>query len=480
MQKSKTNFPDLSALIPVMPEPGKRSRALYTAIRRLIETGQLPAGAKLPTTRDLARRLGLSRGAAVDAYEVLIAEGFAEARVGAGTFVAAEVPQLKADVPEIVDDGADYSGPPHPCTLGIAIADERTRRVFRQLLHRRLERPQPNFYSYGDPRGEHELRQAIADYARVARGVRCHPGQVVVTSGIRHGLDLVMRAALHPGDAVWVEDPCYLSAQATITGVGLRTVPVPVDREGIDVAAGEVIGGKAKAVYCTPSHQFPLGVTLTMRRRLALIDWAKRNDAWIFEDDYDSEFRFSGPPLASIQGMDDAGRVIYLGSFSKVLFPGLRIGYAILPEPLVEPVLAQRQQMDRQPPSLPQGAIADLLNEGHFAAHLRRVRKRAEACRDALVDGLGAGGNSFSVAAPEQGLHLIVSLADEFDDEKLVTAAAEAGIGALPLSTHYLAAPIRKGLVLGYSGFEPEDLRRAGKKLAGIVHDLSPATADGP
>lgn len=470
MEKRQTNLPDLSALIPVMPEPGKRSRALYMAIRRLIETGQLPTGAKLPTTRDLARRLGLSRGAAVDAYEVLIAEGFAEARVGAGTFVAAEVPQLNAQVSEIAGDDGDCCDPASPCTLGIAMADERTRQIFRQLLHRRLERPQQNFYNYGDPRGERELRQAITDYVKVARGVRCHPGQVLVTSGIRHGLDLVMRATLRPGDVVWLEDPCYLSAHTTISGVGLQAVPVPVDMEGIDVAAGEATAGKAAAVYCTPSHQFPLGVTLTMRRRLALIDWAKRHDGWIFEDDYDSEFRFSGPPLSSIQGMDDAGRVIYLGSFSKVLFPGLRVGYAIVPEPLIEPVLRQRRQMDRQPPSLPQGAVADLLNEGHFAAHLRRVRKRAQACRNALVDGLlSKGGDSLSVIAPEQGLHLVLSLADDIDDETLASAAARLGIGALPLSTHYLAAPKRKGLILGYSGFEPEELQRAGRTLAGMV-----------
>ncbi|OHV81023.1 transcriptional regulator [Ensifer sp. LCM 4579] len=464
MGKNQTILPDLSALTPVMPEAGKRSRALYTAIRRLIETGQLPAGAKLPTTRDLARRLSLSRGAAVEAYEVLVAEGFAEARVGAGTFVAAKVPRLSPDMPETAGDEPHYSGPPPPCTLGIAMADERTRQLFRQLLHRRLERPQPNFYDYGDPRGERELRQAIADYAKVARGVRCHPGQIIVTSGIRHGLDLVMRAILRPGDAVWLEDPCYLSAHATVAGLGLAIVPVPVDREGIDVAAGEAVGGKAAAVYCTPSHQFPLGVTMTMRRRLALIDWAKRNGAWIFEDDYDSEFRFSGPPLASIQGMDDAGRVIYLGSFSKVLFPGLRVGYAILPEPLVGPVLSQRRQMDRQPPSLPQGAIADLLNEGHFAAHLRRVRKRAEACRNALVEGLRG-----KASAPEQGLHLIAGLADDSDDEALAAAALKLGIGASPLSTHCLAAPKRRGLILGYSGFEPEELHRAGRSLAEIM-----------
>ncbi|MDQ0473577.1 GntR family transcriptional regulator/MocR family aminotransferase [Labrys wisconsinensis] len=454
--------------MPILPGDGPRTRELYAAIRRLIEAGLAPSGAKLPTTRDLARRFGLSRAAAVAAFELLVAEGFAEARIGAGTFVARAVPRLPAAV--AADPPEHGPTAPLPCTLGVAMGDARTLRIFRGLLSRHLARPGPEHFGYGDPRGGLALRRAIAAYLRSARGVRCDPSRIVITSGTQQGLDLVARAALGPDDAVWIEDPCYPMARAALANAGGRLVGVPVDAEGLDPGLGEALCPGARAVYVTPSHQFPLGVTMTMRRRLALIDWARRAGAWIIEDDYDSEFRYAGPPLTALQGADDAGRVAYLGTFSKVLFPGLRVGYAVLPEPLLEAVLALRALTDRQPPTLVEAALADLLDEGHFAAHLRRARRRAEAGRDALIAGLREhAGAGLAATAPEQGLHLVAALPPRLPDRPLAAAAKAAGVGARALSPMFVDAPARQGLVLGFSGFSSEALRAAAAKLGALL-----------
>jgi GntR family transcriptional regulator/MocR family aminotransferase len=464
-----TNSPDWSTLIPVLPGDGPRTRELYAALRRLIETGLVPPGAKLPTTRDLAQRLGLSRAAAVVAFEMLTAEGFAEARIGAGTFVAPQVPLLSVATAKMRPP-APLPSPSLPCTLGVASLDTRTMQIFRNLLSRHLAHPGPEHFRYGDPRGGMVLREAIAAYLRTARGVRCEAEQVIITSGTQQGLDLVIRATIRPGDAMWIEDPCYPQARATVAGAGGRIVGIPVDDEGLDPAGGETLCPMARAVYVTPSHQFPLGVTLTMRRRLALIDWAQRNEAWIIEDDYDSEFRFAGPPLTALQGMDGSGRVAYLGTFSKVLFPGLRLGYAVLPEPLLDPVLKLRDRLDRQPPTLAEGALADLLNQGHFAAHLRRARSRVQACRDALVAGLrdhAEGALDFTV--PEQGLHMVARLIHDRSDAEIVSAAKAAGVGIRALSQMFVDAAPQQGLVLGFSGFTPEELRTAARKIGEIV-----------
>lgn len=469
-RKIQTNLADWSALIPVLPRQGPRRDALYAEIRRLIEAGTLAPGTKLPTTRDLAARLGLSRGAAVAAFEMLVADGFAEARVGAGTFVAGQVPQVTR--PRARPTGAqDAAGIPEaaeptvlPGELGIAHPDPRTMRIFRALLNRHLARPAPALFQYGDPRGGRALREAVADYLRAARGVRCDAGQVVLTAGSQQALDLIIRAALQAGDQVWIEDPCYPMARAAFAGAGMRLVPVPVDGEGLDPAAGAARATQAKAVYVTPSHQFPLGVTLSMRRRLELIDWARRAGAWIIEDDYDSEFRYAGPPLTSLQGIDGAGRVIYVGTFSKALFPGLRVGYLVLPEALLEPVLAVRNRTDRFPAVLIEGALTAFLRDGHFAAHLRRARRHARAARDALVAALRQG--PITVTAPDQGLHLIAELPPGLNDRDALTTAHHAGLGARALSPMYLEAPARQGLVIGFSGFEPDILLHSAKQWA--------------
>jgi len=466
--EKQTNSADWSALIPVLPGDGPRARALYGAVRGLIEAGRLPAGTKLPTTRDLARRFRLSRAAAVTAFEMLVSEGFAEARVGAGTFVATRVPRLPQPKQPA---GVDQPPPPAlPLTVGVTGYDPRTHRVFRKLLSRALASPSPELFRYGDPRGGGGLRKAIAAYLRSARGVRCDARQIIVTSGAQQGIDLFLRAAIRPGDAVWAEDPCYPMAVTALKGFGARVTGVPVDAEGLDVENGARRCPKARAIYVTPSHQFPLGVTMTMQRRLALLDWAKRHDAWIIEDDYDSEFRFAGPPLTALQGMDGAGRVAYVGTFSKILFPGLRTGYLVAPEPLLEKIVAARARSDRYPPVLTEAPLTELLNRGHFAAHLRRMRRRVEAGRDALVAALREKASTkLDITVPDQGLHLVARLEGRKRDTSVIEAARTAGIGGRALSPMYLDATPAQGLVLGFSGFDAAIIRDAAHRLCALL-----------
>ncbi len=467
-KRVRTNPADWSSLMPVLPGEGPRTRELYAAIRKLIESRQAAPGTKLPTTRDLARRLGLSRAAAVAAFEMLVADGFAEARVGAGTFVAAQVP--------VVTTTAAASALPVPpvralpCELGVATIDTKTMAIFRRLLSRSLARPGAEHFHYSDARGSQSLREAIAVYLRTARGVRCDAEQIVVTTGTMHGMSLVLRAVSSSGDTAWMEDPCYTTAKAVLESADVRIAGVPVDEEGLDPRLGEVLAPEARLAYVTPSHQFPLGVPMTMRRRLALLDWARRKQAWIIEDDYDSEYRFAGPPLTALQGMDDAERVVYLGTFSKVLFPGIRIGYAVIPRPLLARVLEFRAHIDRQPPTLAQAAVAEFLDGGHFAAHLRRARRRVEAARDALVSTLAAHAEgALSVSAPEQGLHLVARLGDTRDDSVIIHQLLAKGVGARALSPMYLTLPPQQGLVLGFSGFGEADLTAAAIRICEVL-----------
>lgn len=466
MKTTKTNMPDWSALIPVLPGGGKRQAALYAEIRRMIESGRLAPGAKLPTTRELAERLGVARGAAVAAYEMLVADGFAEARVGAGTFVAARVPRLErgpAMRPAAVTDEPTVL----PGSLGVGMDDARTADTLRRLFARRLARPSLIDRSYGDPRGTAALRSEIAVYLGAARGVKCTADEVIVTAGSQQGLDLVVRAVLAPGDPVWIEDPCYPMALAAFRGAGLRVTGVPVDGEGLSVAAGEARQPRARAVYVTPSHQFPLGVAMTMARRLALIDWAKRVGAWIFEDDYDSEFRHAGAPLASLQGIDDGGRVVYLGTFSKALTPSLRVGYVVAPPALADAIVEVKARTDRFAPRLIEDVLAALMAEGHFAAHIRRARRRAREARDALVEGLAA--TRLAVTVPDQGLHLIADLPDGLSDVALLPALRAAGLAARALSACFVEAPGRQGLVIGFSGFAPDVLAATARGIAPVI-----------
>jgi GntR family transcriptional regulator/MocR family aminotransferase len=315
---------------------------------------------------------------------------------------------------------------------------------------------------------------AIAEHLRAYRAVRCSWEQVLVVSGSQQALDLCARLLLDQGDAAWIEDPCYLGARAALSANGACLVPVPVDGEGLDVACGEALRPDARLACVAPSHQYPTGATMSLPRRLALLAWASRTGAWVVEDDYDGEFRYSGRPLSSLQGLDDGGRVIYIGTFSKVLSPALRIGYAVVPPGLVDAFANARSLADRHPPVPGQAVLAEFIAEGHFARHLRKMRRlyaeRQQVLVDAAEDVLGG---LLEVRPSGTGLHLVGQLPDGADDAEVSRRLAVGGVEAPPLSAHRLSASGTPGLVLGYAAFDNTAIRDGIGRLAGVLREAA-------
>lgn len=318
--------------------------------------------------------------------------------------------------------------------------------------------------------GYHPIREAIAAHVTVSRRVTCSPEHVIIVSGSQGGLDLASRLFLNLGDEVWLEDPGYLGARGAFLGVGAKIIPVPVDDEGLIVEAGIERAPKAKLAFVTPSHQFPLGATMSLQRRLALLDWAKRADAYILEDDYDSEYRFAGRPLPALQALDEAGRVIYIGTFSKVLFPSLRIGYLIVPPALLEGFITVRHNVDIHNPLLEQAVLADFITEGHFAQHLRRMRKLYAERRAALLEAVRD--LPLEIQAPPAGIHCIGWLPEGMDDVAVAHEAAAYGLELWPVSMFYLEPSARKGIVLGYGAFNIEAMKEGVRRLEQVLYEL--------
>lgn len=466
-------------------------RQLYDKIGGLILNGRLTSGTLLPSSRALARDLGVSRNTVIAAYEQLAAEGFTEAAIGSGTTVASTLPELAPRTAAVPADrnetprrrglsrrGATIAAamrrptaPHRPFTPGLPDVSGFPFDVWARLLVRTWRRPKPELLAHGEAAGYLPLRRAIADYLVAVRGVRCTAAQVVIVAGAQQGIDLAARVLLDPDDGVWVEDPGYTGVRTALIGAGARVMPVPIDAEGIDLSAGERLGAAPRLACVTPSHHFPLGVTMSLARRLALLDWAGRHDAWILEDDYNSELRYAGPPLAPLQSLDRSGRVIYVGSFSKVMFPSLRIGYLVAPPDLVEPICQARAALDDHPASAVQPVLADFITEGHFASHVRRMRRRYAARQAAMLAAAGRHLDGLLTLKPtEAGLHLIADLAPGLaarcDDEQAAARAAAAGLTVVPLSTAYWRSPKAQGLLLGFASVAENEMEAVVKRLA--------------
>jgi GntR family transcriptional regulator/MocR family aminotransferase len=312
-----------------------------------------------------------------------------------------------------------------------------------------------------------ELRRSVCDYLQAARGVRCAPEQIVITAGTQQAIDIVTRVMRGPDQEVWIEDPGYSLTRLALVAAGAKVRPIPVDQHGINVAEGIRRAPKACAVFITPSHQFPKGVVLSMARRLELLAWARERGAWIVEDDYASEFRYGGRPLASLQGLDEADRVIYIGTLNKALFPGLRLGYAVVPASLVRAFVTARYLMDRQPSSLCQEVAAAFMAEGHFAAHIRRMRELYRNQRDTLVAALSRRlGNHLTVDPPDQGMHLVAYMRRGLSDVTIERAAREHGVVVRAMSRLYVEAPPQPALMLGFSGYPRQIIAPAIARLA--------------
>lgn len=484
------------------PEPGREPlhRQLYHALRRAILSGRLAAGAKLPSSRALADELGLSRNTVMSALEQLASEGYVEGRTGSGTYVATLLPEdsLSGATPQPARPAANQrtiAAQPATSARGKALSAAAAARVARapaqpppfavgipeletfpfdlwaRLLARTWRHPSARLALGGDPAGHPPLRAAIADHLRRVRGVACTAEQVIVVSGIRQAVDLAVRLLLDPGDKVWLENPGYPGIRAVLAAADLKLVPVPVDREGLDVAAGAALAPDARLACVAPSHQYPLGVVMSLRRRLDLLAWARGSGAWIIEDDYDSEYRYAGRPLAAMQGLDRDGRVIYVGSFSKVLFPSLRLGYLVVPPALVDAFLAARATLDDHAPMTPQPAVAAFIAEGHFAAHVRRMRRLYQLRQQALLEAASRHlAGLLELAPDEAGMHLTAGLAPalaaRMDDTTAAARAAAAGLATAPLSRFYIGEPTRQGLMLGYAAVPEAQMDAAVRKLA--------------
>ncbi len=462
-------------------------RQLYLRLRDAIMEGVLEPGSRLPSTRIAAVEWTLSRGLVAEAYDLLIAEGYAESRHGSGTYVISGLPpellgrtlrarednaKVERRVSVLAATAQRYASPLLDRSVAFAtgrvVHDARTAGLLRRIALRHVD-----FRSniYRDPQGEPDLRSAIARHVSTSRGVRCAADQVFVTSGSQQALDLACRVLVTPGEAMLVEDPCYPPARQVFAMNGAALVGLPVDAGGIVTAAlKQASRSRPAALYVTPSHHYPTGAVLPLSRRLQLLQFASANGCWIVEDDYDSEFRYEGHPIASLQGLDEAGRVIYVGTFSKALLPGLRIGYLIAPPDLVPAFRAVRPALDVSPVLLSQMIVADFLNEGYFPAHLRRMRERYRGSRDRLVDLLRHRlGDHLLIDRPEQGIYLTARSTGTWRDDVAVADSAKArGVTVLPTSPMFLSEPRGESLILGFSGLSDEEADVATRRLAEV------------
>lgn len=457
----------------------KLTNWLYEELRNAMLEGRLEAGARLPASRDFARQYGLSRGTVVSVFERLLDEGYISSRVGMGTWInrVLAVPPQKPATPSppayIQNIIATYVRPkPYVDlvwkgeSLPFRASDPAIAEFPSEVWGRIAAKRARNFRSWldtpSDGLGYQPLRDAIAHYLRASRGARCTSEQIVIVSGIQQALDLLARVLLKRGDAVWMEDPGYFGASIAFTNAGARIIAVPVDEEGLSVSAGEEICPDAKGVYLTPAHQFPLGVTMSLERRMAILNWASRTGAFVIEDDYDSEYRFQGQPVPALQSLDENSNVILIGSFSKTLFPSLRVGYIVLPPSLVNYFLAFRYQTDFRNSSFDQAVLRDFIVDGHLARHLRRMRDLYASRLEALLE----GGNQYlsgllEISNVRAGLYTVGFLKNGMTSRQAEKAAAIRGVEAIGIDRYTLTRPDPKGVLLGFAAHDEIAIRKA-------------------
>ncbi len=468
-------------------------RQIFEAIRLSILNGQLRLGTRLPSTRDLATDIHVGRNTVVTAYEQLVAEGYAEPTVGSGTrvvgippemisrtkrTVASEVTKhsrnvnlskrgkLLADIERTAADPTQTAFQP-----GLPALDEFPFALWSRLVARRISKPFTDTLGYYHIGGYPLLRKTIADYLGTARGVICSADQIIVVTGAQAALDLSARMLTDPGDSVWIEDPGYLGARGALSAAGARLCAVPVDHEGINVSFAERKHPAARLAYVTPSYQYPLGVTMSLQRRLQLLDWAHKNRAWILEDDYDSEYRYRGYPLTALHGLDQRERVVYMGTFSKTMFPALRLAYLVVPESLADAFRRAIRHTGHEAPIIEQVALTDFIAEGYYASHLRRMRKLYAARQQLFVELLQDHlGDHLDVKATDAGMQLVAYLTNGLSESKIIDNAKQRGLHISGLSAYYLRKPRRRGLYLGYAGVAESTMHQGVINLAaGIV-----------
>lgn len=473
---------------------------MYRQVLRLVQqailTGQLAPGTKLPSSRTLADDLEIARNTVLRVYDQLTAEGYVLSTTGSGTYVADTRPDTAAVKPR------PAPGAGKPSTTREALAQQSLSARGRRLIGRAGVAPKqwgafmpgvpdvaefpartwsrlqarlwkeanPELLTYAPGGGYRPLRRALSDYLRVARSVKCSPDQIILTTGIHQSMDLAVRLLTDVGDRAWVEEPCYWGARSVLQSAGLELESIPVDGEGLNPRELSPAEPPRLAVV-TPSHQYPLGMVMSLARRRTLLEYARQHGVWILEDDYDSEFRYGSHPLASLQGLDEAGRVIYIGSLGKILFPGLRIGYMVAPEHLVETFRTGVAELYREGQLMHQAVLAEFIMDGYLTSHIRRMRALYGERRQILIDAIHSRfGNALPVMGDEAGLHLVLGLPEGTNDRAVTSAAFEAGVVVRPLSNYYSQeSAAQSGLLLGYACVPHERIGPAFDALAKVI-----------
>lgn len=463
---------------------------IFRAARDRILAGELAPGVRLPSSRQLARDLGVARTTVLQALDGLAAEGFIVTHRASSTCVAPELPGAPVEqrtarvvatrAPRLsrvarslrsMPVGTPITGAaPRAFRPGVPALDLFPVALWSRIAARVHARASTTLLEGADPAGQRGLRDAIAAHVSASRGVRCTSDQVFVTTGTQQAFDEILRLVVDPGDQVWVENPGYLGALRAVVGAHARPVAVPVDDQGLDIQAGIAHAPKARAVVLAPSHQYPLGVTLSLARRFALLRWAVRARSIVIEDDYDSEFQHRGRPLTALQGLDTAGCVVYVGTFSKSMFPGIRLGYVIVPPTLVDTFAAARASLTTPAPAFEQATLARFIADGHFASHLRRMRLAYRERGEALLAALEADCGDDLVPIPcHTGMQLVATFRSRVSDRRVVAEAARAGVELAALSAYGLTRSRRNGLVFGFGGVRPSAMRSATQKLARAI-----------
>ncbi|HKV24303.1 MAG TPA: PLP-dependent aminotransferase family protein [Candidatus Acidoferrum sp.] len=493
MKKVPSTFFPVISVDRKAPKP--LHRQIYDSFREMIVGRALSPGQQIPSSRALAAELRISRIPVLTAYSQLLAEGYFESRAGSGTYVCSTLP----DQPTLRPASSAGSTTPMNLNSGVRSISRRASllpryetfpwfrgmgafsvsqpafdhfpfQIWSRIVMRHCRNPHASQLQYGSPQGFEPLREAICAYLRTARAVRCEPRQVMIVTGSQQALEIATRALLDSGSSAWVEEPGYWLTAQVLTAAGCRLVSVPVDEEGLDVQAGIALSRKARAAFVAPSHQYPLGATMSASRRLQLLDWAQRSGSWIIEDDYDSEYRYGSMPIASLQGLDHGSRVVYIGTFSKILFPSLRLGYVVLPHDLVNCFSSVRYAMDIGPPHFFQAVLTDFMKEGHFARHIRRMRQLYSQRRAVLVESLSNEfGGSLEIVGSEAGMYLTLFLPKGYSDHELAVRAARDRFWLFPLSPAYLGKKKRQGLVLGFGSTSVEEIPRAVRRLKNLM-----------
>lgn len=472
-------------------------RRVYEAIRRAITEQVLPSGARLPSTRELSADLNMSRNTILAAFDQLLDEGYVAAKTGSGTFVcykqtdvlftqaenlfATTSPKAEGNhalsrrglaasySTNIALNSALNNHEVQPFTPGEDDYSTFPIALWRRLLNRQWRALNPVLLDSSHDGGYLPLRQAIADYLRVSRAVHLKVDQVLITSGTQQSIDLCARLLTDHNDIAWVENPCYWAARRVLEVNGLQLYPVSVDNEGMAPTTTD-FREKPRLIYTTPSHQYPKGMVMSYGRRRLLLDYAQNCDAWIIEDDYDSEFRFEGRPISSLQGMDQHGRVLYLGTFSKVMYPGIRLGYIVVPLQLVTAFKNGLYELQRPGQVMIQAALADFIEEGHFASHIRRLKQTYAERRRLLQAALAPISNAGArLSMVDSGLHLVVEFDLNVDDVHVAEMAAQQGLRVYPLSNYCLGEPREKGLIIGYAYAATENITKYGNVLADVI-----------